>query len=153
MDGGNRPQGKCTGAYNELKGLETEIEKRNLHKMSTSPPRKVEALVRGSGQMPRGGTASMKAVKQAHSQGQKCKMAQSSTVGKANDVARSTQTTTSATGGVKRHHHYRPGTIMLCEIRRYQKSVELLIAKQPFQHLVREICQDFDVHQFHGHQL
>lgn len=31
----------------------------------------------------------------------------------------------------------------LREIRRYQKSTELLIRKLPFQHLVREIAQDF----------
>ncbi|KAI8491301.1 histone H3.2 [Branchiostoma belcheri] len=40
-----------------------------------------------------------------------------------------------ATGG--------PGTVALREIRRYQKSTELLIRKLPFQRLVREIAQDF----------
>jgi hypothetical protein len=35
-----------------------------------------------------------------------------------------------ATGGVKKPHRYRPGTVALCEIRRYQKSTELLIRKQ-----------------------
>ena len=34
-------------------------------------------------------------------------------------------------------------TIPLREIRRYQKSTELLIRKLPFQRLVREIAQDF----------
>ena len=34
---------------------------------------------------------------------------------------------------------YRPGTVALREIRRYQKSTELLIRKLPFQRLVREI--------------
>ena len=48
-----------------------------------------------------------------------------------------------ATGGVKKPHRYRPGTVALREIRRYQKSVELLIRKLPFQRLVREIAQDF----------
>ena len=33
----------------------------------------------------------------------------------------------------------------LREIRRYQKSTELLIRKLPFQRLVREIAQDFKV--------
>ena len=37
---------------------------------------------------------------------------------------------------------YRPGTVALREIRRYQKLTELLIRKQPFQRLVREIAQD-----------
>ncbi|XP_038954262.1 histone H3.3A-like [Rattus norvegicus] len=48
-----------------------------------------------------------------------------------------------STGGVKKPHHYRPGTVALCEIRCYQKSTELLIRKLPFQRLVRKIAQDF----------
>ena len=48
-----------------------------------------------------------------------------------------------ATGGVKKPHRYRPGTVALREIRRYQKSTELLIRKLPFQRLVREIAQDY----------
>lgn len=47
-------------------------------------------------------------------------------------------------GGVKKKpHRYRPGTVALREIRKYQKSTELLIRKLPFQRLVREIAQDF----------
>jgi histone H3 len=34
-----------------------------------------------------------------------------------------------ATGGVKKPHLYRPGTVALREIRKYQKSTELLIRK------------------------
>ncbi|CAH2016912.1 unnamed protein product [Acanthoscelides obtectus] len=41
-----------------------------------------------------------------------------------------------ATGGVKKPHRYRPGTVAL-------RSTELLIRKLPFQRLVREIAQDF----------
>jgi hypothetical protein len=51
-----------------------------------------------------------------------------------------------ATGGVKKPHRYRPGTVALREIRRYQKSTELLIRKLPFQRLVREISQDLHMH-------
>ena len=43
----------------------------------------------------------------------------------------------------KKPHRYRPGTVALREIRRYQKSTELLIRKVPFQRLVREIAQGF----------
>ena len=43
----------------------------------------------------------------------------------------------------KKPHRYRPGTVALREIRRYQKSTELLIRRFPFQRLVREIAQDF----------
>ncbi|CAG99425.1 histone H3 [Kluyveromyces lactis] len=48
-----------------------------------------------------------------------------------------------STGGVKKPHRYKPGTVALREIRRFQKSTELLIRKLPFQRLVREIAQDF----------
>ena len=49
----------------------------------------------------------------------------------------------SHTGGIKRPHRYRPGTVALREIRRYQRTTELLIRKLPFNRLVREIAQDF----------
>ena len=42
---------------------------------------------------------------------------------------------------MKKPHRFRPGTVALREIRRYQKSTELLIRKLPFQRLVREIAQ------------
>jgi histone H3 len=44
-------------------------------------------------------------------------------------------------GGIKKPYRYRPGTVALREIRKYQKSTELLIHKAPFQCLVREITQ------------
>ena len=46
-------------------------------------------------------------------------------------------------GGIKKPHRYRPGTVALREIRKYQKSTELLIRKLPFQRLVREVAQEF----------
>ena len=48
-----------------------------------------------------------------------------------------------AVGGVKKPHRYRPGTVALREIRKYQKSTELLIRKLPFQRFVREIATVF----------
>ena len=48
-----------------------------------------------------------------------------------------------ASGGLKKPHRFRPGTVALRDIRKYQKSTELLIRKLPFQRLVREIAQDF----------
>ena len=75
-------------------------------------------------------------------------------------IARTKQTARKSTGGkparkqlatkaarkvvkdrVKKPHRYRPGTVALREIRKYQKSTELLIRKRPFQRLVREIAQ------------
>ena len=49
----------------------------------------------------------------------------------------------SSPAGVKKAHRFRPGTVALREIRRYQKSTDLLIRKLPFQRLVREIAQDY----------
>ena len=46
---------------------------------------------------------------------------------------------TPGNGGVKKPHRYRPGTRALMQIRKYQKSTELLIRKIPFNRLVREV--------------
>jgi histone H3 len=45
--------------------------------------------------------------------------------------------------GIKKSHKFRPGTVALREIRRYQKSTELLVAKLPFQRLVRELSASY----------
>ena len=42
---------------------------------------------------------------------------------------------------VKKPHRFRPGTRALMEIRKYQRSTDLLIRKLPFQRLIREIAQ------------
>lgn len=47
------------------------------------------------------------------------------------------------TGGAKRPHRYRPGTVAIREIRNYQKTTHLLLRKLPFQRLVRELAQEF----------
>ena len=41
----------------------------------------------------------------------------------------------------RKARRYRPGTVALREIRRYQRSSELLIRRMPFQRLVRELAQ------------
>ena len=76
----------------------------------------------------------------------RCKQtARKSTGGKAPHMQLSTKAARAArrnaplVGGVKKPHRYRPGTVALREIRRYQKSTDLLIRKAPFQRLVREI--------------
>ena len=40
---------------------------------------------------------------------------------------------------VKKPYKHRPGVVALREIRRYQKTTELLIKKLPFQRLIREL--------------
>lgn len=46
-------------------------------------------------------------------------------------------------GGIKKAKRFRPGTVALREIRRFQKSTELLIRKLPFQRFVREIAREY----------
>ena len=43
----------------------------------------------------------------------------------------------------QKKRRWRPGTKALREIRKYQKSTDLLLRKLPFQRLVREIAQDY----------
>ena len=72
--------------------------------------------------------------------------AHKSTGGKAprNQLAtKAARKSAAATDAVKKPHCYRSGTVTLREIRRYQKSTELLISRLPFQRLVREIAHDF----------
>ena len=45
--------------------------------------------------------------------------------------------------GVKKPHRFKPGTVALREIRKFQKSTELLIRKLPFQRMVKEIATEF----------
>lgn len=47
------------------------------------------------------------------------------------------------TGGVKKPHRYKPGTVALREIRKYQRNTDHLIQKLPLQKLVKEVIQDF----------
>ncbi|KAI5803178.1 histone-fold-containing protein [Geopyxis carbonaria] len=47
------------------------------------------------------------------------------------------------TGGAPGGRRYRPGTVALREIRKYQKSTDLLLRKLPFARLVREIALEY----------
>ncbi|EKM80128.1 hypothetical protein AGABI1DRAFT_38438, partial [Agaricus bisporus var. burnettii JB137-S8] len=42
----------------------------------------------------------------------------------------------------KKKHRFRPGVVALREIRKYQKSTDLLLRKLPFSRLVKEIAED-----------
>lgn len=50
---------------------------------------------------------------------------------------------TAVSGGTKKPHRFKPGTVALREIRKYQKSTDKLVKKLPFQRLIREIAQDY----------
>jgi histone H3 len=56
---------------------------------------------------------------------------------------RAARMTAAPPGGLlRRRRRFRPGIVALREIRRYQKSTDLLIRKRPFQYLVREIAEE-----------
>ena len=59
-------------------------------------------------------------------------------------AAKAARKTAPAMGGIKKPHRYRPGTVAIREIRKYQKTTDLLIKKLPFQRVVREIAQEFN---------
>ena len=53
-----------------------------------------------------------------------------------------------AQGGMKEEQRakrrHKPGTIALREIKKYQKTVDMMLPRAPFQRLVRNICSDLD---------
>jgi histone H3 len=50
---------------------------------------------------------------------------------------------TNPTDSPIKKRRYRPGTVAIREIRKYQKSTENLIQRLPFKKLVKEILQDY----------
>ncbi len=44
----------------------------------------------------------------------------------------------------RKKFRFKPGTVALREIKRYQKSTEALVPRAPFQRLVRSVCSDID---------
>lgn len=59
-------------------------------------------------------------------------------------VTKSAGKTTASSAAEKRKIRFKPGTVALREIKRYQKSTEMLIPRAPFQRLVRDICGGID---------
>ena len=61
-------------------------------------------------------------------------------------IVKTNKKTAPAEGGIKeaKKHRFRPGTVALREIKRYQKSTALLLPRAPFQRLVRNICSNID---------
>ena len=68
---------------------------------------------------------------------------------RAKDTARKTKVAkkkaAKSASGVKtgKKVHWRPGTVALRQIKKFQKSTNLLLRKAPFQRLVREIAADY----------
>ena len=46
-------------------------------------------------------------------------------------------------GKERKKRRFRPGTVALRQIKKYQRSTDLLLPKAPFRRLVREIAADF----------
>ncbi len=57
-------------------------------------------------------------------------------------ATKAAQAATQKAFAVRKTHRWCPGTVAAREIRKFQKTTDLLIRKAPFQHLVREIVQD-----------
>eukprot|EP00804_Cyclotella_cryptica_P014786 CCRYP_015007-RA/>CCRYP_015007-RA protein AED:0.01 eAED:-0.01 QI:0/-1/0/1/-1/0/1/0/135 len=68
-------------------------------------------------------------------------------------ATKAAQRSAPASGGVKKPHSYHPGYVALCEIRRYQKSTDLLIHKVPFQHLAPGSYPHFTAEHFQATSL
>ena len=45
-------------------------------------------------------------------------------------------------GGVKKKHRFKPGTVALREIRKFQRSTEILTKKAPFRRVLEQICRE-----------
>ena len=79
--------------------------------------------------------------------GKKLKTFSKSSVASGSKVSKASKgkkKTAPAEGGVKATRRYRPGTVALREIKRYQKATNLLLLKAPFQRFVRAICEGID---------
>ena len=79
--------------------------------------------------------------------GKKDRMAKKSATGSKASKATAKKKTAPAEGGVKkdRERRFRPGTVAIREIKRYQKTTDLLLLRAPFQRFVRSICEGIDV--------
>ena len=66
---------------------------------------------------------------------------------KVKGTSKAIKKTAPAEGGVKgdrKKPRFKPGTVTLREIKRYQKTVDMLLPRAPFQRLVRTITLDMD---------
>ena len=75
----------------------------------------------------------------ARKQAQKSLKTPRKNISQSNKAARKTAPSIGL-NAVKKPHRYKPGTVALREIKKYQKSTDLLIRKLPFQRLVREVA-------------
>ena len=63
---------------------------------------------------------------------------------KASKSSQAKKKTAPAEGGVKGKRRFRPGTVAIREIKKYQKATNFMFAKAPFQRFIRSICDGID---------
>ena len=63
---------------------------------------------------------------------------------KAGKASQAKKKTAPAEGGMKKQRRFRPGTVAIREIKRYQKATTFMLAKAPFQRFIRAICEGID---------
>ena len=66
------------------------------------------------------------------------------------DLSDEDEPKTKGKAGVKKPHRYRPGTVALREIRRYQKSTDRIIPRKPFHTYCKEVLQDLSEKRYGG---
>jgi histone H3 len=132
---GRRGQGKKVARADKTKGKLSPSKKSS--KTATQARTKTPASRGGASKGARGGSKAAGGASKGARGGSKA----------AGGASRATAVKSAAGGaaaaGTKKAHRFRPGTTALREIRRYQKTVELLIRKLSFRRLVQEIAQDY----------
>ena len=65
---------------------------------------------------------------------------------KVSKIEKAKKKSAAAEGGIKqkRKFRFRPGTVAIREIKRYQKATTFMLAKAPFQRFIRSICDGID---------
>ena len=76
--------------------------------------------------------------------GKKQSAAKSSAGSKSKMNSKAKKKTAPAEGGMKQKKRFRPCTVALREIKKYQKQTDMLLLKAPFQRFVRAICEAID---------
>ena len=63
---------------------------------------------------------------------------------KVSKASKAKKKTAAAEGGIKQKRRFRPGTVAIREIKRYQKSIKFMLQKAPFQRFIRAISDGID---------
>lgn len=122
--------------YREVIRLEEELSRARAAQASPVPPRRREVPLPASSHRQLAARQDLTPAKPAkgHKRGRKSATPQRAAV--------AMKRPRSAVVRIKKPHRFKPGTVALREIRKYQRSTEFLIRRLPFQRLVREFAQD-----------